>query len=177
MPENASALKNACGAAIRYIEDTILLNPENDPSRLKGSFDRFFTFDAEKRSPSKGKPYLYGWSYYIGVVMEGLLQLGQAAEDQRCASYVRAYLDAMTDGDQLSPQAGYVPDHGLDCYKSASLLLSFWEDPACRAIAAALYNDLVCQNSAFRSPVPKAPAVRPQRRPRILSAMLPGTSS
>ena len=152
MPEDASALKNACGAAIRYIEDTILLNPENDPSLLKGHFDRFFTFDAEKRSPSKGKPYLYGWSYYIGVVMEGLLQLGQAAKDNRCASYVRAYLDAMTDGDQLSPQAGYVPDHGLDCYKSASLLLPFWEDAACRAIAAALYNDLVCRNSAFRSP-------------------------
>ena len=34
-------------------------------------------------------------------------------------------LDAMTERDQLSPPAGYVPDHGLDCYKSASLLLSF----------------------------------------------------
>ena len=151
MIPNDSTLNKSVSAAIRYIDDTILKNPENDPALLNGEDDHFFSFDAEKRSLRKGKPYLFGWSYYIGAVMEGLLQLGQAIGDARCASYVRSYLSVMLDGERLSAKAGYVPYHGLDCYKTAALLLSFWEDGACRAAADRLYDDLVNKNEAYRS--------------------------
>ena len=113
-----------------YIDAITINSGFNVPEDVVAGESSFFTWDNEKRSPS-AKPYLFHWSYYNGVVMEGLFDLWEAAPAAggRYLDYVRRYLDRMIVTDHtgrkgLSPtRAGYVDCHGADCCKTAALLL------------------------------------------------------
>lgn len=130
--------------------DALTVNsPENVPGQVIPTEGRFFTWDNEKRAASKGHPYLYSWSYYTGVVMEGLLKLGEALGQPRYNAYVEDYLHAQISNNALNEYAGYVPYHGLDCYKSAALLPWFPQDAACAQVAATLYQDLTQRNACY----------------------------
>lgn len=116
--------------ARRYIDALTVDSPVNVPEEVVRDTGRFFTWDNEHRSPVS-EPYLFDWSYYTGVVMEGLFDIWEAdrAGGARAWDYVCRYLDALleegADGcARLSPtRAGYVDSHGADCYKTASLML------------------------------------------------------
>lgn len=134
----------------QYIDGLTIHSAHNIPREIVSHEDRYFSWDNEKRSPVTDKPYLYDWSYYNGVVMEGLLDIYQAdPADTEYLRYVKEYLDAMivTDADghkSLSRNlAGYVDHHGADCYKTAALLLraSNGQDDYMQ-ICSDLYRDL-----------------------------------
>ena len=86
----------ALQAAKEYIENLTVRSEENRPERVVPDEKRFFSWDNEKRSPAE-EPYLFDWSYYNGVVMEGLFDVYETAPEQYGVylSYVKAYLDAM----------------------------------------------------------------------------------
>ncbi len=111
--------------------DALTINSEvNVPATVVADEKKFFTWDNEKREPSS-KPYLFDWSYYNGVVMEGLYDIYEEDPEKYAAyrEYVKEYLDALIVTDEngrkvLSPNlAGYVEHHGADCYKTAALLV------------------------------------------------------
>ncbi len=116
--------------AARYIDALTVDSAVNVPEAVVADENRFFTWDNEKRHPPQ-MPYLFDWSYYNGVVMEGLYDIYKTDPEKggRYLDYVTRYLDAMivTDGDgrkSLSRNlAGYVDCHGADCYKTAGLLV------------------------------------------------------
>lgn len=133
-----------------YIDALTVDSDQNIPRLVVSDEHRFFTWDNEKRTPS-AKPYLFDWSYYNGVVMEGLLDIYEADPEAGKAyhDYVKEYLDSMvvTDADgakRLSRNlAGYVDHHGADCYKTAALLDRMADgSPDWQEIAAELYRDL-----------------------------------
>lgn len=138
---------------LSFINGLTVDSPVNNPRECVCAEDRFFSWDNEKRSLASGKPYLYAWSYYNGVVMEGLCRLSEATGEARYRAYAKEYLDAMLDGDTLNAYAGYVTHHGLDCYKTAALLLEFIEkwDESDRYFRAAkkLYEDLTVLNAKY----------------------------
>lgn len=144
----------ALDRAGRYIDDLTVDSPVNAPEAVLGAGDRFFTWDNEKRAPENA-PYLYHWSYYNGVVMEGLFDIHRAGHDPsgRYLSYVRRYLEGLltpTPAGEwtLSPEkAGYVDCHGADCYKTAALLLAAaGEDDGFLTVCRNLYRDLTDEN-------------------------------
>ncbi len=99
------------------------------PGEVVSDEGLFFTWDNEKRHPAE-KPYLFDWSYYNGVVMEGLFDIYESNPEKNAAylDYVKEYLDAMIEtgedgGKTLNSKAGYVNYHGADCYKTAALLM------------------------------------------------------
>lgn len=112
-----------------YIRSLTIDSADNLPAEIVADEKKFFTWDNEKRMPGD-KPYLYDWSYYNGVVMEGLYDIYETNPEANSEylDYVKEYLDAMivSDGNghkYLSPNlAGYVDRHGADCYKTAALL-------------------------------------------------------
>lgn len=116
--------------AKEYIEALTIESAVNIPSDIVTDEKKFFTWDNEKRMPGE-KPYLYDWSYYNGVVMEGLYDIYEADPEANGAylDYVEKYLDALIAADEsghkfLDPVlAGYVDHHGADCYKTAALLI------------------------------------------------------
>ncbi len=124
-----STVYGAFARAAEYIDSLTVDSPVNVPGRVVRDTGSFFTWDNERRSPA-GEPYLFDWSYYNGVVMEGLWDLAQAspAEGGKYLDYIRGYFDAMIAADEggtyrLIPElAGYVDRHGADCYKTAALL-------------------------------------------------------
>ena len=121
-----------------------------DPKAIVEDENRFFAWDNEHRSKKNGKAFLYDWSYYIGVVMEGLYYMFEAGAGERYRGYVKRYLHAVETGGALNEYAGYVPWHGLDCYKTASLLPYFYEEDAeLRALADGLWHDLYEVNGQF----------------------------
>lgn len=123
-------ITTAMQKAREYIDALTIDSEINVPAKTVADEKCFFTWDNEKRTPEK-KPYLFEWSYYNGVVMEGLLDIYEADSTANKAylDYVREYLDAMITVDSegnkiLDPKlAGYVDYHGADCYKTAALLL------------------------------------------------------
>ncbi len=142
---------NAAIARSKVYIDTLTVNSDvNVPEAVVADEHRFFTWDNEKRTPSE-KPYLFDWSYYNGVVMEGLFDIVEAGGDEDGAylDYVRRYLDAMLvtgpDGKKHISRnlGGYVDHHGADCYKTASLLVraSDGED-SYMEVCRELYRDL-----------------------------------
>ena len=142
---------NAAIARSKVYIDTLTVNSDvNVPEAVVADAHRFFTWDNEKRTPSE-KPYLFDWSYYNGVVMEGLFDIVEAGGDEDGAylDYVRRYLDAMLvtspDGKKHISRnlGGYVDHHGADCYKTASLLVraSDGED-SYMEVCRELYRDL-----------------------------------
>ena len=142
---------NAAVARSKVYIDTLTVNSDvNVPETVVADEHLFFTWDNEKRTPSE-KPYLFDWSYYNGVVMEGLFDIVEAGGDEDGAylDYVRRYLDAMLvtgpDGKKHISRnlGGYVDHHGADCYKTAALLVraSDGEDDYME-VCRELYRDL-----------------------------------
>lgn len=113
-----------------YIDALTIDSRVNVPAKVVADEKCFFTWDNEKRTPSE-KPYLFDWSYYNGVVMEGLFDIYEADPEKNAAylKYVKEYLDAMIVTDESGHKslsrnlAGYVDYHGADCYKTAALLV------------------------------------------------------
>lgn len=135
-----------------YIRSLTIDSKENVPAEIVADEKKYFTWDNEKRTPGD-KPYLYDWSYYNGVVMEGLYDIYETDPEAYSAylDYVKEYLDAMivedTDGHKsLSLNlAGYVDRHGADCYKTAALLVRVGiseKEEDYLQISADLYRDL-----------------------------------
>ncbi|MBO7385095.1 MAG: hypothetical protein J6U63_01990, partial [Clostridia bacterium] len=119
---------NEMQAARAFIDALTVDAPSADPKAIVEDEDRFFAWDNEHRSAKNGKAFLYDWSYYIGVVMEGLYYMYEAGQGERYREYVKRYLHAVETDGKLNRYAGYVPGHGLDCYKTASLLPFFYEE-------------------------------------------------
>lgn len=113
-----------------YIDALTIDSRVNVPAKVVADEKCFFTWDNEKRTPSE-KPYLFDWSYYNGVVMEGLFDIYEADPEKNAAylKYVKEYLDAMIVTDESGHKslsrnlAGYLDYHGADCYKTAALLV------------------------------------------------------
>lgn len=108
----------------KYIDGLTINSKINAPEKvLDGGF---FSWDNEKREPSR-QPYLFQWSYYNGVVFEGLYDIYLANGKEVYKDYVLRYLDGLTsdDGKLIFERAGYVNYHGADCYKTAALLCRF----------------------------------------------------
>lgn len=146
MPE--SNLKTAMDRARNFIDALTVDAPDSDPKAIVEDEDRFFAWDNEHRSPKTGKDFLYDWSYYIGIVMEGLYAMSEAGAGERYREYAKRYLHAVETDGKLNRFAGYTPDHGVDCYKTASLVTYFMdEDEELSRLADALYSDLAVKNA------------------------------
>lgn len=135
----------------RVFIDNLTVDAENgDPRAIVEDEDRFFAWDNEHRSLKNGKTFLYDWSYYIGIVMEGLYYMYEAGEGERYKEYVKSYLHAVQTDGRLNKYAGYDPGHGVDCYKTASLLPAFMkEDEELKALSDNLYHDLAVTNAVY----------------------------
>jgi len=113
-----------------YIDALTIGSKVNIPAEIVADEKKFFTWDNEKRTPSQ-KPYLFDWSYYNGVVMEGLFDIYESDPEKNGVylQYVKEYLDAMLVTDESGRKAlnrqlaGYVDHHGADCYRTAALLV------------------------------------------------------
>lgn len=149
--------EQAINRAKRFIERLTVDSEINRPKRIVTSEDDFFSWDNEHRCKKNGQPYLYSWSYYNGVIFEGLKYIYDQSGDGRYEKYIREFLDAMITDGFLNEHAGYVPYHGVDCYKTASLLTEFCafdengnlEESAYQQTAAKLYDDLTAVNSCY----------------------------
>lgn len=148
----------ALSKAKSYIDSLTINSSTNKPASVVSTYGSHFTWDNEKRE-SNNKSYLYEWSYYNGVVFEGLEYIYDYTGDESYYNYVQEYMSTMissdgswakTSNNSSKESAGYVDYHGADCYKTASLLL----DMAKKAdgtidttskyykTATSLYNDL-----------------------------------
>lgn len=136
--------------AKNYVDALTIRSTHNVPKEIVSDEHKFFSWDNEKRTPSV-KPYLFDWSYYNGVVMEGLYDTYEARPDEGAEykNYVLEYLNAMLVTDENGIHhlnrslAGYVDHHGADCYKTAALVMkAFDENPAYAEVMAELYRDL-----------------------------------
>lgn len=136
--------------AKNYVDALTIRSTHNVPKEIVSDEHKFFSWDNEKRTPSV-KPYLFDWSYYNGVVMEGLYDTYEARPDEGAEykKYVLEYLNAMLVTDENGVHhlnrslAGYVDHHGADCYKTAALVMkAFDENPAYAEVMAELYRDL-----------------------------------
>ncbi len=143
-------LQNVLEKAHAYIDGLTVDSTQNVPKEVVADEHKFFTWDNEYRTPSV-KPYLFDWSYYNGVVMEGLYDIYAVnpQEGKRYYDYVKEYLDAMLvkDGEgnvSLNPRlAGYVDHHGADCYKTAAVLMKMTNGhDDYMKLASVLYRDL-----------------------------------
>lgn len=123
-------IQQALQKSKEYIDALTIGSGINVPARVVADEKCFFTWDNEKRTPSE-KPYLFDWSYYNGVVMEGLFDIYEADPENNAAylKYVEEYLNAMIVTEENGRKAlnrslaGYVDHHGADCYKTAALLV------------------------------------------------------
>lgn len=147
---NDNRMQTAVRKAKEYIDSLTIDSEQNIPRNVVANEKQFFTWDNEKRNPAE-KPYLFDWSYYNGVVMEGLFDVFLAEPDKGEAyfAYVKEYLDSMIVTDEegnpsLSRNlAGYVDYHGADCYKTAALLMKITNGAdVYMRIASDLYRDL-----------------------------------
>ena len=127
----ASILK----AKKNYVDALTIKSSCNIPKEVVSDEHKFFSWDNEKRTPSV-KPYLFDWSYYNGVVMEGLYDTYEARPDEvlNIRIYVIEYLNAMLVTQQAMVHhlnrslAGYVDHHGADCYKTAALVAKAFDE-------------------------------------------------
>ena len=152
--EATDTLTAALTEAKDYIDALTINNTSNDPEKVVKNFKTHFTWDNEKRESSSDKTYLYDWSYYNGVVFEGLEYAYEVTGEEAYKDYVVEYMSSLIDSDgtwstctnNLAKEcAGYVDDHGADCYKTASLLLDTYEmtgDTRYLKMAEELYEDL-----------------------------------
>lgn len=156
--ENETSLSTALSEAKAYIDGLTVNNSGNDPATVVSKWETEFSWDNEKRE-SNNKDYLFEWSYYNGVVFEGLDYVYDATGNATYSKYVTDYLSTMitetghwaTCSDSSKECAGYNASHGADCYKTASLLLDYYKltgDSRYLTIAKTLYTDL--QNAQSR---------------------------
>ena len=152
--ESKTALESALDEAKTYIDGITINSSSNDPETVVKNFKTHFTWDNEKRE--NGQSYLFDWSYYNGVVFEGIEYLYEVTDDKAYKEYVIEYLSSMINsngtwanctnsGNTDKVCAGYNSAHGADCYKTASLLLDAYEmtgDDRYLTIAKTLYADL-----------------------------------
>ena len=67
-------IREALEKTKNYVDGLTIHSKVNVPAEVVADELKFFTWDNEKRTPSgNDKPYLFDWSYYNGVVMEGLV--------------------------------------------------------------------------------------------------------
>ncbi len=146
----AKRVEAAVNRVTEYINRLTIESKENVPEKVLNSTELFFSWDNEKRAPGR-KDFLYDYSYYNGVVMEGLYDIYEAAPEKGKAyyDYVKAYLDGLMEqredgGWQLNfERSGYVDCHGADCYKTAALFERFSKgEDAYGEIADTLYRHL-----------------------------------
>ncbi|MCD8040959.1 MAG: glycoside hydrolase family 88 protein [Clostridia bacterium] len=140
-------LLNAAKAK-KYIDSLTINSAVNIPEKVICE-ESFFTWDNEKRA-LPDQPYLFQWSYYNGVVLEGLYDIYAANGEEKYKDYVVRYLDSLIDdGGLIFRRAGYVNYHGADCYKTAALLVRF---AGCNNkydnVLQTLYNDLTSETKA-----------------------------
>ncbi|MBE6731022.1 MAG: hypothetical protein E7564_04985 [Ruminococcaceae bacterium] len=147
-----STLSASLSEAKAYIDALTINNSSNDPATVVKNFKTHFTWDNEKRENSKS--YLFDWSYYNGVVFEGLEFVYEVTGESVYKDYVIEYMSNLiasngtwaTCSNNSSKQcAGYNSTHGADCYKTASLLLDAYEmtnDSRYLTMAKTLYADL-----------------------------------
>ena len=129
--------------AREYIDNLTVNSAVNIPAVILEE-GGFFTWDNERREISR-QPYLFQWSYYNGVVFEGLYDIYCADKNPAYRDYVLSYLDGLVGehGDFIFERAGYVDYHGADCYKTAALLCRFaGESEKFDAVLQGLYRDL-----------------------------------
>ena len=133
-----------------FIDALTVDAPNGDPKAIVEDENRFFAWDNERRCPKNGKSFLFDWSYYIGIVMEGLYYMYEAGTGEKYRDYALSYLKAVETDGRLNEYAGYVPDHGVDCYKTASLLPAFMDhEEEIKILADALYHDLAVVNAKY----------------------------
>ena len=142
-------IERALESSKSFIEKLTYNSSINCPASIVKSGNQFFSWDNEHRSRENGQPYLYSWSYYNGVIFEGLKYIYDHSGEERLLTYIREFLDAMITDGELNEHAGYVAHHGVDCYKTASLLallcgLGEYED-----VCAKLYRDLTVTNAPY----------------------------
>ena len=147
-------IRKALEKTKNYVDGLTIRSKVNVPAEVVADELKFFTWDNEKRTPSgNDKPYLFDWSYYNGVVMEGLFDIYEADPENNgeYLDYVKEYLDAMIVTDETGHKslnrrlAGYVDYHGADCYKTAALLIrvaTLTGNQDYLQICADLYRDL-----------------------------------
>lgn len=147
-------IRKALEKTKNYVDGLTIHSKVNVPAEVVADELKFFTWDNEKRTPSgNDKPYLFDWSYYNGVVMEGLFDIYEADPENNgeYLDYVKEYLDAMIVTDETGHKslnrrlAGYVDYHGADCYKTAALLIrvaTLTGNQDYLQICADLYRDL-----------------------------------
>ena len=152
-------LDEALKDAKTYIDALTINNSSNDPETVVTKHGTHFTWDNEKRENSKS--YLFDWSYYNGVVFEGIEYVYEVTGKSEYKDYVMEYMSNLiaADGtwakcanDSSKECAGYNSTHGADCYKTASLLLDAYEmtgDSRYLTIAEALYADLTNAENGY----------------------------
>ena len=135
--ESDAALTASLNEAKEYIHSITLNNASNnDPATVVKNFGTHFTWDNEKRENTQ--KYLYDWSYYNGVVFEGIEYLYELTGEDKYKNYVIEYMSSLIASDGTWAKctnkgytskecAGYNANHGADCYKTASLLLDAYE--------------------------------------------------
>ena len=152
--EADATLTASLNEAKTYTNAITINNSSNDPTTVVKTFKKHFTWDNEKRENSKS--YLFDWSYYNGVVFEGIEYLYEVTGEEAYKDYVVEYMSSLinsngtwatcTNSGYTSKQcAGYNATHGADCYKTASLLLDTYEmtgDSRYLTMAKTLYADL-----------------------------------
>ena len=150
--EADATLTASLAKAKSYIDGITINNSSNDPATVVKNFKTHFTWDNEKRENSKS--YLFDWSYYNGVVFEGIEYLYEVTGESVYRDYVVEYMSSMitsaggwaTCSNNSSKQAaGYNSTHGADCYKTASLLMDCYQmtgDSRYLTMAKTLYGDL-----------------------------------
>ena len=142
-------LKKALDKARAYIDALTINSAINKPAEIVSTWGKHFSWDNEKRQNSRA--YLYDWSYYNGVVFEGLHYVFNVTGERVYADYVIEYLNHLIAEDgswvqlEQGPAAGYNKAHGVDCYKTASMLLDYYDltgDNRYLVVADELYKDL-----------------------------------
>ena len=149
----ADATLTASQTKAKAYNDGITINSSsNDPATVVKNFKTHFTWDNEKRENSKS--YLFDWSYYNGVVFEGIEYVYEVTGETVYKDYVVEYMSnlitasggwASCSNNSSKKAAGYDASHGADCYKTASLLLDSYQmtgDQRYLTMAATLYADL-----------------------------------
>ena len=88
-----NSLDAALEKAKTYIDALTINNSSNDPGTVVSNFGTHFTWENEKRENSKS--YLFDWSYYNGVVFEGLEYVYEVTKEEVYADYVEEYMSSM----------------------------------------------------------------------------------
>lgn len=148
-------LKAALEDAKKYIDAMTINNTSNDPATVVKNFNTHFSWDNEHREdPENKKTTLFDWSYYNGVVFEGLEYVYEVLGEKAYAEYVVEYMSsliaedgtwAVCDNNSSKTCAGYDANHGADTFKTASLLLDMYKitgDNRYLTMAGTIYNDL-----------------------------------